>query len=283
MFDQSSNSLPHVRDGKINTYAVTGGVRLASAPDIPTVDEAGVPGFHTSVWHGIWVPKATPAPVVAKLNAAIVEALADPGLRQRLTGPRPGDPAAGPANPAGARGHAAIRDREGVAGHQGRRRAGVEQFPVKRNSSLSPQKKLPAAAPKFPAQPAQGICYKPLRHSHEMAFESPSRRPSAKYPCKNTLPAGNSACAPAGDRFARQIVSHAGSFPTFLRGDGNARGGETPPLQGHPSRRHSGAFGPLLRYQSRTCSPVQNSTSPLFRIVSKMRRKYLVRCGAPMM
>lgn len=85
MFDQSSNSLPHVREGKIKAYAVTSAVRLESAPDIPTVDEAGVPGFHTAVWHGIWVPKGTPAPVIATLNAAAVEALADPVLRRKLT------------------------------------------------------------------------------------------------------------------------------------------------------------------------------------------------------
>jgi tripartite-type tricarboxylate transporter receptor subunit TctC len=84
MFDDSSQALPHIRDGNIKAYAVTSNVRLESAPDIPTVDEAGLPGFHLSVWNGIWAPKGTPAPVVATLNAAIVEALADPALRRRL-------------------------------------------------------------------------------------------------------------------------------------------------------------------------------------------------------
>jgi Tripartite tricarboxylate transporter family receptor len=59
MFDQPPNSLPHVRDGNIKAYAVTGKVRLASAPDIPTVDEAGLPGFHVTVWSGLWAPKGT--------------------------------------------------------------------------------------------------------------------------------------------------------------------------------------------------------------------------------
>jgi tripartite-type tricarboxylate transporter receptor subunit TctC len=84
MFDQAANSLPHVRGGKIKAYAVTSATRLAAAPDIPTVDEAGLPGLHIAVWHAFWVPKGTPKDVVAKLNAAIVEALADPDVRQRL-------------------------------------------------------------------------------------------------------------------------------------------------------------------------------------------------------
>jgi tripartite-type tricarboxylate transporter receptor subunit TctC len=84
MFDQSSNSLPHVRGGKIKAYAVTSKERLASAPDIPTVDEAGLSGFHISVWHGLWVPKGTQKDVITKLNAAAVAALADPTVRQRL-------------------------------------------------------------------------------------------------------------------------------------------------------------------------------------------------------
>jgi tripartite-type tricarboxylate transporter receptor subunit TctC len=57
---------------------------LASAPNIPTVDEAGVQGFYIPVWHGLWAPKGTPKQVIAKLNAAVVEALADPSVRQRL-------------------------------------------------------------------------------------------------------------------------------------------------------------------------------------------------------
>ena len=84
MFDQAANALPHVRGGKIRAYAVTAETRLATAPEIPTVDEAGLPGFYIAVWHGLWSPKGTPREVVAKLNAAVVEALADPNARQRL-------------------------------------------------------------------------------------------------------------------------------------------------------------------------------------------------------
>ena len=84
MFDQASNSLPQVRGGTVKAFAVTAPARLASAPDIPTVDEAGLPGLYIAYWHGIWAPKNAPADIVAKLNAAIVKALADPRLGQRL-------------------------------------------------------------------------------------------------------------------------------------------------------------------------------------------------------
>jgi len=85
MFDQAANSLPQVRSGKIKAYAVTANARLSAAPDIPTVDEAGLPGLHIAVWHGIWAPRGTPKDVIAKLNAAIVATLADPAVRQRFT------------------------------------------------------------------------------------------------------------------------------------------------------------------------------------------------------
>jgi tripartite-type tricarboxylate transporter receptor subunit TctC len=83
-FDQAANSLPQIRAGRVRAYAVTAKTRLAAAPDIPTVDEAGLPNFYMAVWHGIWAPKATPRPVIDKINAAIVEALADPGVRTKL-------------------------------------------------------------------------------------------------------------------------------------------------------------------------------------------------------
>ena len=84
MFAFIADSLPQVRIGTVKAYAVTAPVRLPAAPDIPTVDEAGLPGFYISVWEGIWVPKGTPKDVIGKLNAAIVAALADPHARQRL-------------------------------------------------------------------------------------------------------------------------------------------------------------------------------------------------------
>lgn len=85
MFDQASNSIPQVRGGKIRAYAVTARTRVAAAPDVPTVEEAGLPGLHVSVWYGIWAPRGTPREVVARLNGAIVAALADPTVRHRLS------------------------------------------------------------------------------------------------------------------------------------------------------------------------------------------------------
>jgi tripartite-type tricarboxylate transporter receptor subunit TctC len=84
MFDQVWNSLSQVRAGTIRAYAVTTPTRLDSAPDIPSIDEAGLPGLHATVWNGLWVPKGTPRGVVMKLNAAVAEALADPTVRGRL-------------------------------------------------------------------------------------------------------------------------------------------------------------------------------------------------------
>jgi tripartite-type tricarboxylate transporter receptor subunit TctC len=84
MFDTSANSLPQVRSGNVKAFAVTSRARLAAAPDIPTVDEAGLPGFHISNWRGLWAPKGTPRDVIAKLNAAARSALADPTVRKRL-------------------------------------------------------------------------------------------------------------------------------------------------------------------------------------------------------
>jgi tripartite-type tricarboxylate transporter receptor subunit TctC len=85
MVDQASNSLPQVRAGKIKALAVTARSRLSAAPEIPTVDEAGLPRLYVSVWFAIWAPNGTPRDVVAKLNATMVSALADPAVRQRLS------------------------------------------------------------------------------------------------------------------------------------------------------------------------------------------------------
>jgi len=77
-------ALPQVHDGKIKAYAVTARTRLPSAPEIPTTDEAGLPGFYFSAWTALWVPKATPREIVARLSTAVRDVLADPGMRRRL-------------------------------------------------------------------------------------------------------------------------------------------------------------------------------------------------------
>jgi tripartite-type tricarboxylate transporter receptor subunit TctC len=84
IIDQASAALGTARGGGARAYAVTAKERLASAPDIPTVDEAGLPGFHVSIWQGLWAPKGTSKEVIAKINAAVVEALADPATQKKL-------------------------------------------------------------------------------------------------------------------------------------------------------------------------------------------------------
>jgi tripartite-type tricarboxylate transporter receptor subunit TctC len=84
--DQAISSLPYIRQGQVRAFAVADSKRLASAPDIPTADEAGAPGVHVIAWYGMWMPKGTPKEVIAKFSAAAIEALADPAVRERLAG-----------------------------------------------------------------------------------------------------------------------------------------------------------------------------------------------------
>jgi len=84
--DQLSNSIAQVRAGTIRAYAVTDARRVESAAEIPTTDEAGLPGFHMTLWSGLWVPRGTPKDIIAKLNAAAVEAMNDPAVRQKFDG-----------------------------------------------------------------------------------------------------------------------------------------------------------------------------------------------------
>jgi tripartite-type tricarboxylate transporter receptor subunit TctC len=81
---QVGSAINLVRAGKVRAYAVTAPKRQKAAPELPTVDEAGLPGLHTAVWHGVWAPKATNRDAVRKLNAALVESLADPMVMQRF-------------------------------------------------------------------------------------------------------------------------------------------------------------------------------------------------------
>lgn len=85
MIDQPSNSLAYVLAGRVKALAVTAPQHLAAAPDIPTVDEEGLPKFYTSVWQALWAPRDTPPAIVARLNGAVRTALADPLVRHRFT------------------------------------------------------------------------------------------------------------------------------------------------------------------------------------------------------
>ena len=84
VFDQLSNSLPQLQAGTIKSYAVMAETRAIAAPDIPTVDEAGLTKLYLPVWNGMWAPKGTPKDIISKLNKAVVESLADTTVRQRL-------------------------------------------------------------------------------------------------------------------------------------------------------------------------------------------------------
>jgi len=84
MFDSPTNSLPHIRAGTVKVFAVMAKSRLTAAPDIPTVDEAGLSGFYMPVWQAIYAPSGTPKEAIAKLNAAVVNALANATVRSRL-------------------------------------------------------------------------------------------------------------------------------------------------------------------------------------------------------
>jgi tripartite-type tricarboxylate transporter receptor subunit TctC len=81
---EASNVVAHLNGGKIKPYAVLSPARWPSAPDIPTIDEAGLPGFQMTFWHGLWVPAGTPQDAIAKLDAAAVDALADSTVQARL-------------------------------------------------------------------------------------------------------------------------------------------------------------------------------------------------------
>jgi len=84
MFDLVGDAMPQVRAGTIKAYAVLRRSRLLMAPNIPTTDETGLPGFYVSSWQGIWAPKGTPKSIISALNRAVVDTLGDPAIRQRL-------------------------------------------------------------------------------------------------------------------------------------------------------------------------------------------------------
>jgi tripartite-type tricarboxylate transporter receptor subunit TctC len=84
MMDTAATSGPHVRNGLLKAFAMTSNKRSLAMPDVPTVDEAGLPGFYFYFWHALWVSKGTPKDVIATLNSALVKAVADPATHKRL-------------------------------------------------------------------------------------------------------------------------------------------------------------------------------------------------------
>jgi hypothetical protein len=84
LIDQAANPLPQYCAGTIKVFAAAAKSRLAAAPEIRTVDEAGLPGFYASVWHCLWAPSGTPKEIVAKLNVSVVESLGDPKIKERF-------------------------------------------------------------------------------------------------------------------------------------------------------------------------------------------------------
>lgn len=82
--DQTTQTVPMIKDGRVKVFGVTTPNRLAALPNVPTLDEQGLKGFEIKVWHGLYAPKGTPAPVLEKLNAALQAAMEDPVVRARL-------------------------------------------------------------------------------------------------------------------------------------------------------------------------------------------------------
>ena len=82
--DQTTQTVPLIKDGRVKVYGVTTLNRLSALPNVPTLNEQGLKGFEVKVWHGMYAPKGTPAPVLEKLNAALRLALQDPMVKQRL-------------------------------------------------------------------------------------------------------------------------------------------------------------------------------------------------------
>ena len=146
MMDTAATSGGHVRNGLLKAFAMTANKRSPVVPDVPTIDEAGLPGFHFYFWHALWVPKGTPKDVIAKLNDALVKARNDPATHKRLAdiGQEffPADmksPEALGEIPEG-------RDREVVAGHQGRRHQGAVTVSRKSRRGRNMRKLIGAVA-----------------------------------------------------------------------------------------------------------------------------------------
>ncbi len=95
MCDQTTNTTSQIKGGKVKVYGVTSKARVASLPDVPTMEEGGFKGFEIGIWHGMWAPKGTPKPIIDKLNAALNDALNSEEVKKRFvelgTSPEPAE------------------------------------------------------------------------------------------------------------------------------------------------------------------------------------------------
>jgi len=103
--DQTTQTVPLIRDGRVKVYGVTTLKRLATLPNVPTLDEQGMKGFEVKVWHGLYAPRGTPREVTDKINLALRDALADPGIRQRMAELSSDIPPADKITPQGLKSH----------------------------------------------------------------------------------------------------------------------------------------------------------------------------------
>ncbi|UUZ76544.1 tripartite tricarboxylate transporter substrate binding protein BugD [Polaromonas sp. P1(28)-13] len=103
--DQTTQTVPLIKDGRVKVYGVTSLNRLSALPNVPTLNEQGLKGFEVKVWHGMYAPKGTPAPVLEKINAALRAAMQDPMVKQRLADLSSDIPPVDKISPAGLKTH----------------------------------------------------------------------------------------------------------------------------------------------------------------------------------
>jgi tripartite-type tricarboxylate transporter receptor subunit TctC len=103
--DQTTQTVPLIKENRVKVFGVTSLTRLAALPNVPTLHEQGLKGFEVKVWHGMYAPKGTPAPVLEKLNAALKVAMQDPMVKQRLADLSSDIPPMDKISPAGLKDH----------------------------------------------------------------------------------------------------------------------------------------------------------------------------------
>ena len=103
--DQTTQTVPMIKEGRVKVFGVTSLKRLSALPNVPTLDEQGLKGFEVKVWHGMYAPKGTPAPVIEKINVALRAAMQDPMVKQRLKDLSSDVPSPEKMSPAGLKSH----------------------------------------------------------------------------------------------------------------------------------------------------------------------------------